>query len=165
MEAPEKLVSGPWVVFFLSNYGRCIHLEKFGYSTKKNISLHVILWRIIWQRHMAFFFFFFDSDVIQQTTSKLNWPVQKISFKVFENWKCAVTPTFICVWFLFLCLCAQNQKVHGFTGFLPAYTCRTIKSPICVCQSCGHLLLASSAVSVCYVRICDCIKYVLYSVL
>lgn len=163
MEAPEKLVSGPWVVFFCQIMGDAYILKSLDIAQKKYQFACYFVKNNLAATHGLFFFF--DSDVIQQTTSKLNWPVQKISFKVFENGKCAVTPTFICVWFLFLCLCAQNQKVHGFTGFLPAYTCRTIKSPICVCQSCGHLLLASSAVSVCYVRICDCIKYVLYSVL
>lgn len=77
-------------------------------------------------------------------------------------------PTFLCVCLSCVCVCVHTQTVHGLTAFLPAYTCLTMKSPIstCVCsQCCVDLLLASSAVSLCYVCICDCIQYVLYSVL
>ncbi len=60
------------------------------------------------------------------------------------------------------CAC-MFMCVHGLTAFLPAYTCHTIRSPVSVCvrsQCCVDLLLTSSAVSVCYVCICDCIQYV-----
>lgn len=76
-----------------------------------------------------------------------------------------MTPTFLCV--CVICAC-MFMCVYGLTAFLPAYTCHTIRSPVSVCvcsQCCVDLLLASSAVSVCYVCICDCIQYVLYYVL
>lgn len=78
---------------------------------------------------------------------------------------CVVSPTFLCV--CFLCVCMFKQ-LTGSTAFLPAYTCHTMKSPISirVCSQCRvGLLLASSAVTVCYVCICECTQYVLYSVL
>lgn len=86
----------------------------------------------IWQQHDLLLFFFLFYNTHDAKSSKEN---------LFQNvfiWKCDVTPTFS--WSVSMCecvcSCVHTQSVHGLTAFLPAYTCRTMKSPIIVCVRC-----------------------------
>lgn len=147
----------------------------FGYSTT-----NIIKDRKVHQSGLTLaciflqFFDQYDLSSKHYQTPKLN-PLLQPKKKRCENslisiWKmCRHTHFSLCVFCPSVYVwCAHSQNIHGFTAVLPAYTCRTIKSlvSVLVCrQCCVDPLLASSAVSVCYVCICDSIQCVLYSVL
>lgn len=63
----------------------------------------------------------------------------------------------------FVCILCVHVHVHILAAFLPAFTCRTMKSPLSVCNQCcvDRLLLLFLYVMSVYVTVFD-MFYILY---